>query len=86
MLLNKERAVEKMEKYGLEALIATSSANVFYTSDLCPYGKCFTLLPRKPSLEPAIVAPISAPTPIVLTSPPWVKDVHYYGEDRKSVV
>ncbi len=80
MLLNRERAQQKMEKNGLEALIATSTANVLYTSDLCPFGRCFTLLPQERSLEPAIVAPISAPTPIVLTSPPWIKDIRYYGE------
>lgn len=80
MLLNKERAREKMVRYGLEALIATSSANVFYTSDLCPYGRCFVLLPYDRNVEPAIVAPISGVTPIVLMSPPWISDVRYYGE------
>jgi len=80
MLLNRKRAEEKMDKYGVKALVTSSPANVFYTSDLCPYGKCFTLLPREPNIEPALVAPISGPTPIVLTSPPWISDVRYYGE------
>ncbi len=80
MLLNRKRAEKKMEQYGLNALIATSSANVYYTTDLCPYGNCFALLPYDRNLEPAIVAPISGPTPIVLTSPPWISDVRYYGE------
>lgn len=80
MLLNRKRAEKKMERYGLNALFATSSANVFYTSDLCPYGKCFVLLPYERNVAPAIVAPISGPTPIVLMSPPWISDVRYYGE------
>ena len=69
-----------MEQYGLNALIATSSANVFYTSDLCPYGECFALLPYERNVEPAIIAPISSSTPIALMSPPWISDVRYYGE------
>lgn len=69
-----------MAKYNLKALIASSSANVFYTSDLCPYGKAFALLPRERDIEPAIIAPISGPTPVVLMSPPWISDVRYFGE------
>ena len=80
MLLNRARAEEKMEEYDLEALIATSSSNVFYASNLCPYGKCFAILPRDPKIEPAIIAPISGPTPIALMSEPWIDDVRYYGE------
>ena len=70
MLLNRTRAEEKMLKYGLDGLIATSAVNVFYTSDLNPYGSTFVLLPYDKSIEPAIVASISGPTPIVLSSPP----------------
>jgi Xaa-Pro dipeptidase len=80
MLLNKGKAKEKMVESNLEALIATSSANVFYSSDLCPYGKCFVLLPYEENEEPAVVAPISGVTPIVVMSPPWISDVRYYGE------
>lgn len=80
MLLNRKRAENKMEQHGLNALISTSSINVFYTSDLCPYGKCFVLLPYEQNVEPAIVAPISGPTPLVLMSPPWISDIRYYGE------
>jgi len=80
MLLNRERADRTLTEYNLEALIASSPANVFYTSDLCPFGRCFTLLPREHDKEPAVVAPISAPTPIALMSIPWIRDVRYYGE------
>jgi Xaa-Pro aminopeptidase len=80
MLLNKIRAKEKMLHYDLKALIATSRANVFYSSDLCPYGNCYVLLPCEQNIEPAIIAPISDVTPIVLMSTPWIKDIRYYGE------
>ena len=69
-----------MTTHNLEALIASSSANVLYTSDLCPYGQAFTLLPRERNVEPAVIAPISGPAPVVLMSPPWISDVRYYGE------
>jgi len=80
MLLNRTRANEKMLEYGLDGLIATSPANVFYTSDLSPYGSTYSLLPYNQNIEPAIVASISGPTPIVLSSPPWIKDIRYYGK------
>jgi len=80
MLLNRKRAEEKMAEHSIIALVATSPANVFYVSDLCPYGRCFALLPEDRDVEPAIIAPISGPTPIVLMSVPWISDVRYYGE------
>jgi Xaa-Pro aminopeptidase len=80
MLLNRVRAEEKMDEHNLEALIATSPANVFYMSDCYPYGRSFVVLPRERDLEPAMVAPISGTTPIVLMSPPWIRDIRYYGE------
>jgi Xaa-Pro aminopeptidase len=80
MLLNRERAKDRMTKHNLEALIASSPANVLYTSNLCPYGQAFALLPLERDVEPAIIAPISGATPVVLMSPPWISDVRYYGE------
>ena len=80
MLLNKVRAENVMRSYGLEALIATSTANVFYTSDINPYGIAFVLLPYERNIEPAVIASISGPTPIALSTPSWIKDMHFYGE------
>ena len=80
MLLNRDRADEKMGEHGLEALIATSPANVFYTSDVYPYGNSFALLPRDRDVEPALITPISGATPVTLMSPPWFPDVRFYGE------
>ncbi len=80
MLLNRDRAEQKMMENGIEALIATSHANVFYASDMYPYGKSFALLPIDRALEPALVTSISGTTPAVLMSPPWFHDIRYYGE------
>jgi Xaa-Pro aminopeptidase len=80
LLLNRERTDQKMVENGLEALIATSRANVFYASDMYPYGNSFALLPLERSMEPALVTSISGTTPVVLMSPPWFHDVRYYGE------
>jgi Xaa-Pro aminopeptidase len=80
MLLNEKRTNRKMQKYGLDALIATSPANVLYTGNFSPYGRVFVFFPYEKNLEPAIVAPLSGSTPIVLSSDVWIKDVRYYGE------
>lgn len=80
MLLNRSRAERIMGENGLEALVATSKANVFYSSDLCPYGETYVLLPLDRDIEPAIVTSISAPTPVVVMSRPWIGDVRYFGE------
>lgn len=80
MLLNRKRAEEMMAEVGLEALVATSPANVFYASDCYPYGTSFALLPLDRGAEPALVTSISGSTPVALMSPPWFSDVRYYGE------
>jgi len=80
MLLNRERAEERMAEERLEALVATSPANVFYASDCYPYGASFALLPLDRGVEPAMVTSISGSTPVALMSPPWFGDVRYYGE------
>ncbi|KON31491.1 hypothetical protein AC482_00705 [miscellaneous Crenarchaeota group-15 archaeon DG-45] len=80
MLLNKVRAERVMAENGLEALIAASPANVLYTSDLCPYGETYVLLPLDGDAEPAIVTSISAPVPVAVMSRPWIGDVRYFGE------
>jgi Xaa-Pro aminopeptidase len=80
MLLNQDRADEKMDFHGLDALVATSPANVFYTSDTYPYGNSFALLPRDKGVEPTLITSISGSTPVALMSPPWFSDVRFYGE------
>ena len=71
MLLNRERAEEKMTEHGVEALVTASPANVFYTSDTYPYGNCYVLLPLDRDVDPCLVAPVSGPAPVILMSPTW---------------
>jgi len=78
--LNRNRAEKIMVENGLEALVATSPINVFYSSDMCPYGDTFALLPLERGVDPVIITSISAPIPVIVMSPPWIRDVRYYGE------
>ncbi|MFQ6054097.1 MAG: M24 family metallopeptidase [Candidatus Bathyarchaeia archaeon] len=80
MLLNRRRAERVMEEKGLEGLIATSPANILYSSDLCPYGETYVLLPLDGDVEPAVVTSISALTPVIVMSRPWIRDIRYFGE------
>ena len=69
-----------MAEHGVEAVIAASPTNVFYTSDTYPYGNCYALLPIDRDIAPCLVAPVSGPAPVILMSPTWMRDVRYYGE------
>ena len=79
-MFNRERAEDIMARNGLEALIAASPANVFYATDVYPYGRSYAILPLDRGVEPALVTPISGSTPVVLMSQSWIRDVRYYGE------
>ena len=85
MLLNRERAEVTMEKYDLDAVIATSPENVRYASD---YGsqlplvrrwafQGFVVLPRV-DVEPVLIVPYSA-LPYLAEHPSWIADVRAYG-------
>ena len=80
MLLNRERAMELMERDGLDALIAVTPNNVLYLSDFdtdflydVPWVAC-AILPRDPDIPPCLVAteipgcPTSACTTSVCTA------------------
>jgi Xaa-Pro aminopeptidase len=69
-----------MSDRGLKALIATSPANVFYTSDCWTYGISFAVLPLERNIEPVLITSVSGTCPITLMAPPWFNDVRYYGE------
>ena len=64
MLLNKERALQKMAEFKMDALIAAYPENVSYLSDLqshIPYMyrhlfmESFALLPRRADVSPALI-------------------------------
>jgi Xaa-Pro dipeptidase len=83
MPLNIERARQLMHREGVDAVIASSTPNVYYISDFWSMGmqlgcgtQSYALLPLDG--EPAIVAPLNE-ADIVVQSGSWVKDVKYYG-------
>jgi hypothetical protein len=63
MLFNRERALELMQKFSLDALVATTRENVIYMSDFAPWGQavhkyfqrpCFVIFPRRSDQSAAL--------------------------------
>jgi Xaa-Pro dipeptidase len=85
MLLNQDRARQRMEQDGLAALVATAPENVTYTSGYWAMSQwirrgpqAYALYPAPGHGEPCIVASTSA-LDLVADQDPWVKDVRRYG-------
>ena len=92
MLFNRSRAIDYMREYELDALVATSFANITYFSDyfcwIDPIFKEYMMVPGASSnLAPAYaVFPLEGEPALVL-GPPfavnaadlWVRDVHIFG-------
>lgn len=83
MPLNFERAFKTMDKYGLDALVATMPENVLYVSDFLSLSQwalrgvpVFIVLPR--DAQPAMVSPISD-IDLYADRPSWIEDVRGYG-------
>jgi len=86
MPLNGERAFQLMESRGVDALVASSTENVYYVSDYWSLGKrlgcgvqAYALLPMKG--DPAIVAPLEE-ADLVLDCETWISDLRFHGESR----
>ena len=84
MPLNGERAFEVLQREGLDALIATSTENVFYISNYWSLGKrlgwgveAYAILPLKGS--PAIIAPLNE-ADLLVENQTWIEDIRFYGE------
>ena len=84
MPLNGERAFEVLQREGVDALIATSTENVFYISNYWSLGKrlgcgveAYAILPLKGS--PAIVAPLNE-ADLLVENQTWIGDIRFYGE------
>jgi Xaa-Pro aminopeptidase len=81
MLLNRERALATMEKYDLEALVATSAENVYYLSDyftehlyhFAPGGFAGAVLPRDPD-RPATLIVQEWELPQLTERPTWMPE------------
>lgn len=85
MLLNKERAADIMEKYGLDIIIATSAENVLYSADYfseLPFCRRwafqgYAVLPRVGE-EATLIVPFGA-LPLLAEQPSWMTDIRAYG-------
>ena len=93
MVFNKPRAIEYMRRCGLDALVATSPANITYFTDyyfwLDPLFREYWMSPGASSSlgqnyaifplegEPALVV---GPQQLVNAADLWVRDLHIYGE------
>jgi Xaa-Pro aminopeptidase len=78
-----------MQDRGVDALVASSTENVFYVSDYWSLGKrlgcgvqAYVLLPMKG--DPSIVAPLSE-ADLTVDSETWIEDIRFYGESKVEV-
>jgi Xaa-Pro aminopeptidase len=83
MPLNGERAYQLMQGRGVDALVASSTENVYYVSDYWSLGKrlgcgvqAYAILPMKG--DPAIVAHLDE-ADLILDRGTTVGDIHFYG-------
>ena len=83
MLLNRERALEIMDREGLDALVAVTANNVYYLSDFetdflydVPWVAC-AILPRDPSI-PACLIVTEIEAAVLVQRPTWMPEVKIY--------
>src|SRR5713226_9870995 len=90
MLLNRERALELMEKFSLDALVAATRENVIYMSDFAPWGQAvhkyfqrpnFVVFCRRGDRTPALLIYPGEATYFAAQSP-WIDEVYTYGAGR----
>jgi Xaa-Pro aminopeptidase len=82
MLLNRDRALETMEKHGLDALVAVTPENVYYLSDygtehsfhFAPWGLSCAILPRDEAVPPTLTVH-EWELPHLVGSPTWMPEV-----------
>ena len=89
MLLNKERALQKMEEFNLDVIIASFPENVSYLSDFqshLPYMyrflnvETFALFPRRADIAPALIVSKSD-VAWAARYPSWMPEVYTFGND-----
>ena len=93
MLLNRERAVELMERYDVDALIAATRENVIYLSDFAPWGQAVHKYAQRPNF--VVFCRRADQTPALLLYPgeatyhaaqaPWLNEIYTYGGGRTLV-
>jgi len=90
MPFNGERAFEVMQKHNVDAIVATSTENVYYLSDYWCHGKklgcgidAYTVLPIEG--DPSIVAPLNE-ADLILNSNTWIHDLRFYGKSGFEII
>jgi Xaa-Pro dipeptidase len=85
MLVNKERAYDVMEKYGLDAVVAAYPPNVTYFSELGALSHdrmegsfIFVVFPRDKNVEPALIISVVRIADLLARRPTWIKDIRTY--------
>jgi Xaa-Pro dipeptidase len=90
MLLNRERALEIMQRFSIDALLAATRENVIYTSDFAPWGQAvhkysqrpnFVVFPRRADQTPAMLMYPGEAT-YFAAQEPWLQEVYTYGGGR----
>ena len=85
LLINKERAYAVMEKNDIEALIASTPANVLYFSGFfsnfhwMQLVENYAIFFRDRNVEPSIIFPSSL-TDVFYVANSWIKDIYTYGD------
>jgi Xaa-Pro aminopeptidase len=90
MLLNRERALDLMQRFSVDALIAATRENVIYLSDFAPWGQAvhkysqrpnFVVFCRQPDQTPAMLMYPGEAT-YFAAQRPWLQEVYTYGGGR----
>jgi len=90
MLFNRERAVELMERFNVDALVAATRENIIYMSDFAPWGQAVHKYAQRPNF--VIFCRCADQTPALLLYPgeatylaaqnPWLDEIYTYGGGR----
>jgi len=90
MLLNRERALELMQRFSVDALLGATRENVIYMSDFAPWGQAvhkyfqrpnFVVFCRQPDQTPALLMYPGEAT-YFAAQKPWLQEVYTYGGGR----
>lgn len=77
MFLNRDRAVDIMDKKDIDVLVASTPVNIHYLTNI-PNASGFAVLPRNKSLDPFFITSIGNNDRVV-DSDTWVKDIRFRG-------
>jgi len=91
MLCNKERLHSLMDRFGLDAIVATTPENIFYLSGFTSWSQgaykygnslSFVVCPRDPGKSPALLTG-GGEVGYASLEDVWLKEVHTFGKARK---